>query len=135
MKFTLFGIFLFLASVSANAESIYGKYESISTIGIGLFGGDRIEIRENGFSHQVTTDYSCPKRECPELHRPPHKKYQGKYTLEGNKITFISKHMREKVFYFVKIKEWNALLTEKSYEEYVKNGVVPNVIIAKQTEA
>ena len=133
MKFILLSIFLLLVPVSVYAENIYGKYESISTIGVGLFGGNHIEIRENGFSHQVITDSSCSKRECPKLYRPPYIKYQGKYQLEGNKITFFSNHMSEKIFYYVKIKDWNALLSEKSYEMYVKSGVVPSIIIAKQT--
>ena len=132
MKFTMLSIFLLLVSISAEADNIYGNYKSISTIGAGLFGGDRIEIRENGFSHQVFTDYLCPKKQCPELYRPPHKKYQGKYIQEGNKITFISKHMKGNTFYFVKIKDWHALLEEKGYEEYVENGVVPSVILAKE---
>ena len=101
-------------------------------MGIGLFGGNTIEIDEAGFSHQVFTDYMCSKRTCPELYKPPYVKYRGKYQIEGNKVTFITKHMNENIFYLVKIKDWQMLLPEKAHEIYSKDGVIPSIILAKQ---
>ena len=126
----------FLISSSVLGGEIYGKYESESTIGLGLFGGHILEIKKDGFVHQVTTDMLCDKSDpsC-HLNKAPYKPYKGSYSLDGSQITFESEFMDEKTYYYVKYRKKEFLLTESEKFAFDQARRLPPVVLMKVADS
>ena len=126
----------FLISSSVLGSEIYGKYESYSTIGLGLFGGHILEVKRDGFIHQMTTDMLCNKSDpsC-HLNRAPYKPYKGSYSLDGSQIIFESDFMDEKTYYYVKYRDKEFLLTESEKFAFDQARRLPEVVLRKVADS
>ncbi|WP_444909889.1 hypothetical protein [Microbulbifer sp. TRSA005] len=125
-----------LISSSVLGSEIYGKYESESTIGLGLFGGHILEVNKGGFIHQMTTDILCDRSDpnC-HLNNPPYRPYRGSYSLHGNQITFQSEFMDEKSYFYVKYRNQEFLLTESEKFAFDQARRLPPVVLIKVADS
>lgn len=135
MQKIIAALFLLLSSPVLGDE-IFGKYESESTIGLGLFGGHILEIEKDGFTHQVTTDMLCDTSDTGcHLNKVPYKPYQGSYSLQGSQITFDSEYMDEKIYYYVKYRNKEFLLTESEKFAFDQARRLPPVALVKVADS
>ena len=135
MQRIITAIFL-LISCSVQGAEIYGKYESESTIGLGLYGGHFLEVKGDGFVHQLATDMLCDKSDpsC-HLNKAPYKPYKGSYSLNGTKITFQSEFMDEKTYFYVKYRNKEFLLTESEKFAFDQARRLPPVVLVKVADS
>ena len=127
-------LLLFLGAMGAySSDTIEGNYESFSPVGMGLYPITKLSLSNGKYTHYIKSGYICEGKWKSNKHCKPPYSYPvtGYYTVAGNKVTFDSIYMEEKVYYLIAIRKWQALLSKSEYEIFNIGQRIPDKFLVR----